>query len=299
MMNYHRPVLLKESILGLAIKPDGTYVDVTLGGGGHSNEILKRLQKGRLLSFDMDEDAIKNVPTDSRIIFINHNFRFLQNFLRYYKIDEVDGIIGDLGVSSHHFDSAERGFTFQQEGPLDMRMNTYAKHTAADIINNSSQEELTEIFIRYGELKNAKSLAAAIIKFREHTPLTVNFQLIEAIKPFLPINMVNQYLAKVFQALRIKVNNELENLKELLVQSCQFLKPGGRLVIISYHSLEDRLVKNFIRSGNFGGKVTKDIYGNYSVPFLAINKKVIVPSDEEIEQNSRARSARLRIAERI
>ncbi|MBN2350612.1 MAG: 16S rRNA (cytosine(1402)-N(4))-methyltransferase RsmH [Bacteroidales bacterium] len=298
-MPYHQPVLLKESVEGLNIKPNGIYVDATFGGGGHSKEILTYLNKGRLIGFDQDEDAEINVPEDPRFLFVKHNFRFLKNFLRYYKISHVDGILADLGVSSHHFNVAERGFSFRFEGILDMRMNKHSKFSAKEMVRIYSEQQLFEVFRNYGELNQAKKVASLIVKKREESSLERIEQLVEILSPLVPQNKLNQFLAKVFQAIRIEVNKEMDALKGLLLQSGDVMNQKGRLVIISYHSLEDRLVKNYIRGGNFSGVADKDIYGNFKVPFLAINRKVIQPSEIEIKDNPRARSARLRIAEKM
>ncbi len=299
MTTYHTPVLLHESIEGLNIRPGGVYVDVTFGGGGHSREILKRLKAGKLLAFDQDPDAGQNIPDDDRFILCSANFRFLKNFIRYYNIGQIDGLLADLGVSSHHFDTAERGFTFQGNSPLDMRMNPEAKLTAYDILNQYTEEQLCYVFKEYGEVENARRLAFTIISQRGSTDFSTNNQFIEAIRPCIFRGTENKYLAKVYQALRIEVNRELEALKAMLNQCIELVKSGGRLVIITYHSLEDRIVKNFIRTGNFEGKVNKDFFGNPIAPFRPLHKKVIIPSEKEINSNSRARSAKLRIAERI
>jgi len=296
---YHIPVLLDESLDGLNIQGDGDYVDVTFGGGGHSREILKRLQDGRLIAFDQDEDAAANALDDERFIFIRHNFRYIRNFLRYKEIDQVDGILADLGVSSHDFDVAERGFSFRFSGDLDMRMNRDSSLTAADIVNTYSEERLIAIFRDYGEVENARRLVRQIVAARQQKPIRTIDQFKEAIAPCVPKKTETKYLAKVFQALRIETNGELDVLKDFLQQSVDLLKPGGRLVVITYHSLEDRLVKNFIKTGNFEGKQEKDFYGNVSSALLSVNRKVIVPTDEEIERNPRARSAKLRIAEKV
>jgi len=298
-MAYHTPVLLKESVEGLKIKPNGIYVDVTFGGGGHSREILNQLKTGKLIAFDQDEDALKNIIDDKRFLFAHHNFRFLKNFLKYYKINQVDGIIADLGVSSHHFDQPERGFSFRFEGKLDMRMNQQAKVSAADILNNYEERELLRIFWEYGELQNARTLTKAIINGRSSKTLTDIKDLVDLLMPFLPKHAEHKFLAKVFQALRIEVNREMEYLQSMLLQTIDVIKPGGRLVVLTYHSLEDRLVKNFIKSGKFEGEAEKDFYGNLKVPFVAVNRKIIVPSEKEINDNNRARSAKLRIAERV
>jgi len=295
-MEYHQPVLLNESINGLDIKPEGIYVDATYGGGGHSKEILKRLKKGKLIGFDQDEDTTSNVLEDNRFIFVNHNFRFLKNFLKYYKISSIDGLIADLGVSSHHFDTPKRGFSFRFNGNLDMRMNTNADFTAQDMVNSYSFEELTLILREYGELDNAKIVARKIVDARKEKPLVEIRDLLDAITDCLPRKNENQYLAKIFQALRIEVNSEIKYLKEMLLQATELLKSQGRLVIISYHSLEDRTVKNFIRSGQFEGEVETDVFGNINRPLDPVNRRVIVPDENEIIINSRARSAKLRIA---
>lgn len=297
---YHIPALLKETINGLSIKPDGIYVDVTFGGGGHSREILSKLgEKGKLLGFDQDEDAVKNKIDDSRFIFVRSNFRYLKNFLRYHNIDKVDGILADLGVSSHHFDEAERGFSFRFDGALDMRMNTKSPLTAAVLLNTYSEEQLADVFYLYGELHNSRKIAKTIVNARTKQPFDQIFPFIEVLKPFFGREKEKKDMARVFQALRIEVNKEMDVLKSLLEQSLEVLNPGGRLVVLTYHSLEDRLVKNFIRSGNFEGKIEKDFYGNVLSPMKAVNNKVIIADDAEIERNPRARSAKLRIAELI
>lgn len=298
-MSYHVPVLLHESIEGLNIKPDGIYVDVTFGGGGHSREILSRLTTGKLLAFDQDADAEQNVPKSDNFIFCNSNFRFLRNFLKYYKIQQIDGLLADLGVSSHHFDEVSRGFTFQHNAPLDMRMNPNSQTTAAEILMKAPENELKHIFREYGEVENSGKLVYLIVTARSEKNLDTSDKFIEAIKPAIPRNQENKYLAKVYQALRIRVNNELESLKAMLTQCIGAIKPGGRLVVITYHSLEDRLVKNFIKNGIFEGEAESDLFGNRKVPFRSIHNKIITPSEKEIGINSRARSAKLRIAERI
>lgn len=296
---YHIPALLHPTIDGLNIKKDGVYVDVTFGGGGHSREILSRLGKdGKLFGFDQDEDAMKNVPDDKRFTFVRSNFCFLRNFLKYHNVEQVDGIIADLGVSFHHFDEEERGFSFRFDSDLDMRMNKQARLSASVVLNSYSEENLATVFYLYGEFHNSRRIAASIVKARNIQPITKTGELIEILKPFFNKNKEKKDLARVFQALRIEVNNEMDTLKEMLTQAQDMLKPGGRLSVITYHSLEDRLVKNFIRTGNFEGKQEKDFYGNLLTPFVAVNHKVIVPSDEEIEQNPRSRSAKLRIAEK-
>lgn len=295
---YHIPVLLKESINGLMVKPDGIYVDVTFGGGGHSKEILRRLTTGRLIAFDMDEDAKKNVIQNDRFLFLNQNFRFLKNNLKYYGINKIDGLIADLGVSSHHFDVEERGFSFAKGGLLDMRMNRKGKLTAKIVLETYTKERLKNVFLKYGEIHNSKRLAETIVNYRTNKEIEKIKEFISIIKSCVTKSYENKYLAKVFQALRIEVNRELENLKEMLFQTIDLIKTDGRLVVITYHSLEDRLVKNFIRKGKFEGELEKDIYGNVELPFDQVNKKVIIPGKEEIIRNSRARSAKLRIARR-
>jgi len=295
---YHVPVLLNESVNGLEIKANGDYVDVTYGGGGHSREILSRLETGRLFAFDQDEDAAANVIHDDRFFFIRHNFKYIRNFLKYYDVEQVDGILADLGVSSHDFDVAERGFSFRFDGDLDMRMNRDSSQTAADIVNTYTEDQLRTVFREYGEIDNAGRLAKQLVSARNAKPVQTIEQFKEAIAPCVSRLQESKYLAKVFQALRIETNHEMDVLHEFLEQSIQLLKPGGRLVVITYHSLEDRMVKNFIRSGDFTGKQEKDFYGNVESPLLAINRKVIVPSEDEIERNPRARSGKLRIAEK-
>ncbi len=297
-MEYHIPVLLNESVSGLEIKANGDYVDVTFGGGGHSREIFSRLKSGRLFAFDQDEDAAANVIDDDRFFFIRHNFKYIRNFLRYYQVEQVDGILADLGVSSHDFDVAERGFSFRFDGDLDMRMNRDSAQTAADLVNTYSEEQLRTLFREYGEIDNAGRLARQLVNTREAQPIKTIEQFRQAIMPCTPKFQESKYLAKVFQALRIETNKEMEVLQEFLEQSIELLKPGARLVVITYHSLEDRMVKNFIKSGDFSGKQEKDFFGNVDSPLIAINRKVIVPDDAEIEQNPRARSAKLRIAEK-
>ncbi len=296
---YHNPVLLNESIEGLNINPDGVYVDVTFGGGGHSRAILKALENGHLFAFDQDNDALKNDLNDSRFTLINHNFRYIKNFLKLHGCTSVNGILADLGVSSHQFDIAERGFSTRFDAPLDMRMNQEAETTAADIINTYSEEDLRDLFYKYGELKNSNCFARNIIAKRQEAQIKTTTDLIDSISRCYPKNKRNKILAQVFQALRIEVNNEMNALKEMLEQSAEILIPGGRMVVISYHSLEDRLVKNFIKSGNFEGKIEKDFFGNVVNNIKSVTRKPLVPSEEEIETNSRARSAKLRIAEKI
>lgn len=298
-LTYHVPVLLKESVDGMNIRPNGTYVDVTFGGGGHSREILSRLEKdGRLLGFDQDEDAERNIVDDPRFIFVRSNFRYLHNFLRYHEIEEVDAILADLGVSSHHFDDSERGFSFRFDGDLDMRMNKRAGLTAADVLNTYEEERLADLFYLYGELKNSRKLASVIVKTRAAGQIKTIGEFLEIIKPLFGREREKKELAKVFQALRIEVNQEMEALKEMLAAATEALKPGGRLVVITYHSLEDRMVKNIMKTGNVEGKTTQDFFGNRQTPFKLVNNKVIVPNEEEIERNPRSRSAKLRIAEK-
>ncbi len=297
---YHVPVLLEQSILGLNIQSAGTYVDVTFGGGGHSKEILKHLDKrGRLLSFDQDADAEKNIINDKRFTFVRSNFRYLKNFLRYYGVEQIDGLLADLGVSSHHFDESERGFSFRADGPLDMRMNKRAGLSATDVVNDYTEEKLANVFYLYGELKNSRKLANTICKAREVQKLDTINAFLEVIKPLFNKEREKKELAKVFQSLRIEVNQEMEALKEMLQAATQVLKPHGRLVVITYHSLEDRMVKNLMKTGNVEGKADKDFYGRVNTPYALVNNKVIVPSEEEIERNPRSRSAKLRIAEKL
>nr|WP_321405290.1 16S rRNA (cytosine(1402)-N(4))-methyltransferase RsmH [uncultured Carboxylicivirga sp.] len=297
---YHIPVLLKESVDGLAIKPNGIYVDLTFGGGGHSREILSRLDNGKLIVFDQDADAYANRPDDERLIFVRHNFRYLTHFLRYIGVDKVDGILGDLGVSSHHFNEADRGFSFRFDGKLDMRMSQQLQKTAADVVNTYDESELKRLFWQYGEIKQSGKLAGQIIKRRSANLFETTTDLKEVAENCGPKKEQSKFLAQVFQALRIEVNQEMEVLKAVLNASIDAIAIGGRLSVISYHSLEDRLVKNFIRSGSCDkANAEQDIYGQTNVPFKAVNRKIIVPTDEEIEVNGRARSAKLRIAERV
>jgi 16S rRNA (cytosine1402-N4)-methyltransferase len=296
---FHTPVLLNESIDGLAIGSDGVYVDVTYGGGGHSAKILEKLGKGTLLAFDQDIDTLHNIIKDDRLVFVQHNFRFLKNFLRFHEIEQVDGILADLGVSSHDFDVPDRGFSFRFDGKLDMRMNQTSSLTASHIINEYDEAGLVKIFNEYGELSNSKKAASVIVEARKFKRIETTKQLCKVLETLVPAKAANQFLAKVFQALRIEVNQELEVLKSFLTDAVDVLKPGGRLVVISYHSLEDRLVKNLIQKGDFSGEIEKDFFGNVQAKFRPIGKKVIVPSDEEIARNPRARSAKLRIAEKV
>ncbi len=297
---YHIPVLLNECLEGLNINPEGYYVDVTFGGGGHSKEILKQLTTGKLIVFDQDEDAYANRPQDDNLIFVRHNFRYLKHFLRYLKIDKVDGILADLGVSSHHFDTPERGFSFRFEGKLDMRMNQQASKSASDILNSYEENDLFKIFKQYGEIKNAGKLVRGILSHRTSQPFENISDLLTVVEPCVPPRDKNKFLAKVFQALRIEVNEEMEALKEMLTHTVDVLKPGGRLVIISYHSLEDRLVKNHLKTGDPDKtQPEKDFYGKSLVPFKLVNKKPIIPTEQELEDNTRSRSAKLRVAERL
>lgn len=296
---YHVPVLLEESISGMNIYPDGTYIDVTFGGGGHSKRILSELgPKGKLLSFDQDEDAEKNIVNDKRFTFVRSNFRYLHNFMRYYGIDKADAILADLGVSSHHFDDSERGFSFRFDGKLDMRMNKRSGITAADIINTYDEEKLASVFYLYGELKNSRKLASVIVKARCDNKIETIDEFLSVIKPLFGREREKKEYAKVFQALRIEVNQEMEALKEMLYAATEALKPGGRLVVITYHSLEDRMVKNIMKTGNIEGKVEQDFFGNILSPYTLVNNKVIVPTDAEMQRNPRSRSAKLRIAEK-
>ena len=297
---YHIPVMLNECMEGLAIKPDGVYVDVTFGGGGHSREILSRLgKKGTLYGFDQDADAENNIPEDNRFVFVRSNFRYLSNFMRFHGETEIDGLLADLGVSSHHFDDKDRGFSFRFQGMLDMRMNTRAGKTAADILNTYTEEALSTLFYLSGELKNSRKLASVIVRARETKPLVTTDEFLALITPYIGKDKEKKMLAQVFQALRIEVNDEMRALREMLQQAMHLLKPGGRLVVMTYHSLEDRLVKNFFKSGNFEGTISQDFFGNIQSPFRLINNKVITPSSEEVEVNPRSRSAKLRIAEKL
>ncbi len=298
-MIYHIPVLLHKSIEGLKIKSDGIYVDVTFGGGGHSKEILNFLKNGRLVAFDADIDAMANSLKDERFMLLTQNFKFLSNNLRFHGISGIDGLIADLGISSHQIDIPERGFSFRHDAVLDMRMNSAAKKSAIDILSEYSVEKLSEIFRTYGEIRNAGRLAGRIDEFRKTKKIERVFDLVNLVKPLTGRGGENKFMAKVFQALRIEVNGEIENLKQMLTQTMDIMDAGARLVVITYHSLEDRLVKNFMRAGNFTGNIEKDIYGNFKVPFKQINRKVITPDENEILKNKRARSAKLRIAERI
>ena len=297
---YHIPALLGECIDGLAINLSGIYVDVTFGGGGHSRAIMERLGSGgHLYSFDQDLDAYSNRIDDSRFTFVHGNFAFLRNFLRFYGVEKVDGIIADLGVSFHHFDETERGFSFRTDGRLDMRMNRDAKLDAATVVASYTEEQLADLFYLYGELRNARKIAHAIAVERTKSEIATTAQLVRVVSPFIKPSAEKKELAQVFQALRIEVNDEISALKKLLQGTLQVLRPGGRLVVLTYHSLEDRLVKNFIKAGNVEGKVEKDFFGKVNSPLRAVNNKVITATDAEVERNPRARSAKLRIAERV
>lgn len=296
---YHVPVLLNESVGGLDIKPGGIYIDVTFGGGGHSREILSRLNgRGHLYSFDQDADAEKNVEPQDNFTFVRSNFRYLKNWMRYYGIDGIDGVLADLGVSSHHFDDETRGFSFRFDSPLDMRMNKRGGDTAADLLNKYDEEELADMFYLYGELKNSRRIAATIVKARAQAPFTTTQDLINATQPLFPRERGKKEMAKLFQALRIVVNHEMSALREMLEAATLLLKPGGRLSVITYHSLEDRIVKNMMKTGNPEGKMKQDFFGRVETPFKLVNNKVIVPDADEQERNPRSRSAKLRIAEK-
>jgi 16S rRNA (cytosine1402-N4)-methyltransferase len=298
-MEYHNPVLLHPTVDGLNIKPDGIYVDVTFGGGGHSKEILRRLgPNGKLFAFDQDEDALANALPDERFVLINENFRFIKRFLRFYGVKSVDGILADLGVSSHQFDVPERGFSTRFDAGLDMRMSQKNDLNAYRVVNEYDDANLRRVFLDYGELKNAPVLSRTIIEAREHSPIKTTDELKEVLAKHLPERVRNKILAQIYQAIRIEVNQEMDVLKEFIEQSLEILKPGGRFSVISYHSLEDRLVKRFIKNGMFEGEPERDFFGNFSVPFKTIGK-LIVPDDVEIKMNNRARSAKLRVAEKI
>lgn len=298
---YHVPVLLKQSVDGMAVRPDGIYVDVTFGGGGHSREILSRLgAEGHLYSFDQDVDAERNIPdADGRFTFVRSNFRYLTNWMRYYGVDGVDGILADLGVSSHHFDDETRGFSFRFDAPLDMRMNGRAGLTAADVVNRYDEESLARLFYLYGELKNSRRLAAAIVRGRTDRPVITVADFVELVRPLTGREREKKDMAKVFQALRIEVNHEMDALREMLDAAVRVLRPGGRLVVLTYHSLEDRMVKNYMKSGNAEGKVEQDFYGNRLAPLRPVNNKVVVPDEVEQAANPRSRSAKLRVAEKL
>ena len=293
---YHKPVLLTESVDGLDIKPGGVYVDATFGGGGHSREILRRMDPtARLFSFDQDADAERNIVDDKRFCFVRSNFRYLKNWMRYYGIDHIDGLLADLGVSSHHFDDETRGFSFRFDAPIDMRMNKRAGRTAADILNEYDEEKLADVFYVYGELKNARRLAAAVVKARTERPIATTTDLLNAIEQLMPKERQKKDMAKVFQALRIEVNREMEALKEMLASAVELLGEGGRLSVITYHSLEDRMVKNVMKSGNVEGRVEKDFFGKSSAAMAPLQGKPTVPSAEEQQDNPRSRSAKLRV----
>lgn len=296
---YHVPVLLRESVDGLNIRPEGIYVDVTFGGGGHSKEILSRLGAGgHLYSFDQDADAEKNIVADDRLTFVRSNFRYLKNWMRYYGVEKIDGLLADLGVSSHHFDEAERGFSLRFDAPLDMRMNKRATLTAADVINNYGEGQLADVFYYYGELKAARRMASLIVKSRAEKPLLTTGDLLNVLQPLLRRDREKKEAAQAFQALRIEVNHEMDSLREMLLAATELLAEGGRLSVITYHSLEDRIVKNIMKSGNAEGKVSQDFFGRAETPFRAVNSKVITPTDDELARNPRSRSAKLRIAEK-
>lgn len=298
MSEYHTPVLLEESIDGLNLQPNGIYVDVTYGGGGHSRRILEKLEGGKLVAFDQDEDALPNVIDDERLIFVNHNFKYLKNFLRYHEITKVDGILADLGVSSHDFDQPDRGFSFRFDGKMDMRMNQSAEKDAVKVINEYEVSQLGVMFREYGEIQNWRNLSQTIEQARTAEKIVTVSEFLNAIQRCVPAKIEKKYLAQVFQALRIEVNGEMEALEAFLVSTLDVLKPGGRLVVIAYHSLEDRMVKNFMRSGRIDGKTEQDFFGHYHLPFEVLTRKVIVPGNAETDKNPRARSAKLRIAQR-
>lgn len=296
---YHVPVLLRESVDGLNIRPEGIYVDVTFGGGGHSKEILSRLGAGgHLYSFDQDADAEKNIVADDRLTFVRSNFRYLKNWMRYYGVEKIDGLLADLGVSSHHFDEAERGFSLRFDAPLDMRMNKRATLTAADVLNNYGEGQLADVFYYYGELKAARRMASLIVKSRAEKPLLTTGDLLNVLQPLLRRDREKKEAAQAFQALRIEVNHEMDALREMLLAATELLAEGGRLSVITYHSLEDRIVKNIMKSGNAEGKVAQDFFGRAETPFRAVNSKVITPTNDELARNPRSRSAKLRIAEK-
>ena len=296
---YHVSVLLKESVDGLDIQPDGIYVDVTFGGGGHSREILSRLGKnGHLFGFDQDADAESNIMNDDRFTFVRSNFRYLKNWMRFHEVEKIDGLLADLGVSSHHFDDESRGFSFRFDAPLDMRMNKRAGMTAADVLNNYTEEQLADIFYLYGELKNARKIASVVVKARQDSPIETTGQLLQLTEKIFAREREKKEVTKLFQALRIEVNHEMDALREMLNSACQLLRPGGRMSVITYHSLEDRIVKNMMRAGNAEGKVEQDFFGRAKSPLHLINNRVIVPTDDELQRNPRSRSAKLRIAEK-
>ena len=296
---YHVSVLLKESVDGLDIQPDGIYVDVTFGGGGHSREILSRLgTNGRLFGFDQDADAESNIMNDNRFTFVRSNFRYLKNWMRFYEVEKIDGLLADLGVSSHHFDDETRGFSFRFDAPLDMRMNKRAGMTAADVLSNYTEEQLADIFYLYGELKNARKIASVVVKARQDSPIETTGQLLQLTEKIFAREREKKEVTKLFQALRIEVNHEMDALREMLNSACQLLRPGGRMSVITYHSLEDRIVKNMMRAGNAEGKVEQDFFGRAKSPLHLINNRVIVPTDDELQRNPRSRSAKLRISEK-
>ena len=300
MGTYHTPVLLDESVSALALSKGGIYADVTFGGGGHTREILRRMDPtSRLIAMDRDSDALANAPDDKRIILVHNNFRFLNNYVKYYGLGQLDGVLADLGVSSHQFDTDERGFSFRFDSPLDMRMNREAKLTAAQIVNSYTAEDLASLFYRYGELDKGRQLARLICSEREKSEIKSTVDLNKVLEPLLPKFSEHKYLAKVYQALRIEVNSEMRALELFLEGLTDIMKPGGRIVIITYHSLEDRIVKNFMKSGSTKGEIEKDLYGRFSTPFRVITKKPLLPAESEISANTRARSAKLRVAERI
>ncbi|MCQ2167483.1 MAG: 16S rRNA (cytosine(1402)-N(4))-methyltransferase RsmH [Bacteroidales bacterium] len=299
MSEYHNPVLLKESIDALVLNPDGVYADATFGGGGHSREILNRLNNGRLIAFDRDSDAIANAPEDKRLTMVHNNFRFIHNYTLLYAREGLDGILADLGVSSHQFDTAERGFSFRYSAPLDMRMNAQGVRTATDIVNSYTQEELEKVLKIYGEVENARKVAQLIVAARSKAKILTTDDLDKSIAAALPTFAEHKYLAKVYQALRIEVNEEMRSLEKFLYGAAESLRKGGRLAVITYHSLEDRMVKNFIKAGNIEGNENKDMFGRSIAPFKAVNRKPVIPEEAEIEKNTRARSAKLRIAEKI
>ncbi len=297
-MKYHVPVLLNESIEGLSINPKGIYIDATFGGGGHSAAILSKLDGGHLFGFDQDADAKQNAFESDKFTFVYHNFAYVKNFMQYFEVGQVDGILADLGVSSHHFDDAERGFSFRFDAPLDMRMDRTVKKSAANVVNEYDEQELTRIFKMYGEIATARRLAQEIVSHRSLCPIRTTEDLKKIGQKFCNPQTESKFLSQIFQALRIEVNNEMQTLKDFLQGGLQILKPGGRFVVITYHSLEDRLVKNFFKTGNVDGDLEQDFFGNVKTPFTPISKKVIVPTDEEIKENNRARSAKLRIVEK-
>ena len=306
MDSYHVPVLLKESVDGLNVQPDGIYVDVTFGGGGHSSEILRRLgSNGRLFSFDQDADAEQNIIGDERLTFVRSNFRYLKNWMRYYGVDHIDGLLADLGVSSHHFDDAARGFSFRFDAPLDMRMNKRAGQTAADVLNSYGEQQLADVFYLFGELKPARRLASAVVKARASQPLLTTGDLMALAEPLLSHGNrgddrgLKKDMAKLFQALRIEVNHEMDALREMLLAATSLLCEGGRLSVITYHSLEDRIVKNVMKAGNVEGRLEQDFFGRVNSPFVLVNNKVITPDADEQERNPRSRSAKLRVAEKV